>query len=116
MADRSVAPAEPSLHRDDSPLSTAAIISYAILALFLIVILCVFSIVWNHIPVEPVLLTTIGGLITATVGGVSAVAGFWLASSAGAKANSAAIRQLAGAGAPPPADPETGVKPEKAAK
>lgn len=95
----------PLPHRDDGPLGTAAIISYLLISMFFWVAAGVFAIVFFKIEVEPVLLTTLGSIITAATAALAAVGGFWLASSSGAKANSAAIRQLAGAGAPPPNEP-----------
>lgn len=116
MADRR-APEEPALpviHRDDGPTSTTAIISYLMMGMFAMVSLGVFCLLIFRVPVQDTMLALIGAIITAAVAGPAVVGGFWLASSSGAKANSAAIRQLAGAGPPPPADPSTVVEPKPA--
>jgi hypothetical protein len=96
------------IHRDDGPFSTPAIISYIVLLLFLIVSVGVYVLIWFQKDIEDVMLTLVGAILTAVVGGLAGVTAYWLASSSGSKANSAAIRQLAGAGPPPPADPVTG--------
>ncbi len=98
---------QPQVHRDDGPWSTPAVISYLVFLLFAFVSLGVYVLIWYGKDIEDVMLTLVGAILTAVVGGMAAVTGYWLASSSGSKANSAAIRQLAGAGAPPPAEPGT---------
>lgn len=101
-------PAAPDLapaKRDDGPLSTVAIISYLIILQFSMVAFGVFMLIAYAVKVDPAMLTVLGALVTCVVGGVGIVGGFWLAGAIGSKADRAALRQLAGAGPPPPADP-----------
>jgi len=94
-------------HRDDGLYSTSAVISYLIVAVFTLSFGGVLTIIGFRIPVEPTMLTVLGGVLATSATALQGVVGYWLSSSSGAKANSAAIRQLAGAGPPPPADPST---------
>lgn len=103
-------------HRNDGPGSTVAIISYLLIAQFTLVAGGVFGIIYNRIPVEAVILTVLGGIITAAVAGLATVGGFWLAGAIGNKDDRAALRQLAGAGPPPPADPGAVVETKKDTK
>ena len=95
----------PTLHRDDGPFSTTAIISYLLIGNFTFCMIGVFAVIFFKVAVESVMLGVLGSLITAVVGGLTGVGGFWLASSIGSRRDGAAMRQLAGAGPPPPADP-----------
>ena len=87
-------------HRDDGPFSTTALISYALVAQFTLCMTGVFGLIFSGIKVEPTMLTVLGAIVTAAVAGPAVVGAFWLASSNTARANAAAMRQLAGASAP----------------
>ena len=88
-------------------LSTPALVTYAVLALTVLVDMAVFVLVGRRIVVEPAMLTILGQI----QGGAQALAdgavAYWVGSSNGSKTANAALAQLAGAGAPPPADPVT---------
>lgn len=92
-------------HSETSPLSTAAIISYLLIGVFVLVVLLLFGLIYNGKTIGEAMIGVIGGIIAAVTTALGAVYGFWLASSAGSRQNSAALRQIAGAGPPPPADP-----------
>lgn len=87
--------------------STPAVVTFAVLAILALVDAAVFAIVGLHVSVEPAMLTVLGqiqgGAQTLAVGAVA----YWVGSSVGSKTAQAALAQLAGAGAPPPADPAT---------
>jgi hypothetical protein len=88
--------------------STQAIITYILLIQFSLVVAGVFGLILAKITVDSALLGVLGGLIAAVTTAVSGAVGYWLGSSAGSKASTAALAQLAGAGAPPPAAPGSG--------
>jgi hypothetical protein len=108
MADRRI-PDDPIIHRDDGPTSATAIISYLLIGCFLLIATMVWILIAYRVQVDPAMLTVLGAIVTAAVTALGVVGGFWLASSIGSrmesKASNAAMRQLAGAGPPPPADP-----------
>jgi hypothetical protein len=85
--------------------STPALVTFIVLAILALVDAAVFAIVGGRVPVEPAMLTVLGqiqgGAQTLAVGAVA----YWVGSSVGSKTAQAALAQLAGAGAPPPADP-----------
>lgn len=80
-----------------------AIVTYILLGQFSLVVLGVFLLIAYGVKVDSALLGVLGGLIAAVTTAVSGAVGYWLGSSAGSKASTAALAQLAGAGAPPPA-------------
>lgn len=92
--------------------ATAALISYAVLAIFALTVAGVFALIGYKVSVDPVMLTILGAVITAVTAAMTGVLGFWMGSSSGAKTSNAALAQLAGAGAPPPAAPGSGTAPE----
>lgn len=67
------------------PLSTAALISYGIVTLWALTVLGVFVLVFNRVPVEDVMVGILGAILSTTSGALTAVAGYWLASSANAE-------------------------------
>ena len=85
--------------------SVPAIITYVLLVYFGAMTLGVFCLIWQGKPIEDVMLGVLGGLITFVTSALTGAVGFWLGSSAGARKASAALQQLAGAGAPPPREP-----------
>lgn len=85
--------------------TTPAIVTFIVLAILFMVDAAVFALIGNHQTVEPAMLTVLGqiqgGAQTLAVGAVA----YWVGASVGGKTANAALAQLAGAGAPPPADP-----------
>jgi len=82
--------------QDHDRLSTAAIVTYASLALLTLVVTGVFSIIWLRISVTDVMVGVLGGVIS-TVGAIATGAvGFWIGSSSGSRKANAALAQIAG--------------------
>lgn len=85
--------------------STAAIVTFVVLAILTMVDGATYALVGFRVVVEPAMLTVIGqiqgGAQTLAVG----AAAYWVGASQGGKTANAALAQLAGAGAAPPADP-----------
>lgn len=90
---------------DHGPASTVAIVCYLLIAVFGLTVYAFFQVIFAEAKVPDALLTVLGTILAIEGNAISAVGGFWLASSVGARANSAAIAQLAGAGPPPPNPP-----------
>lgn len=90
---------------DSSWRSVPALISFAILAIWLIIQLGIVAIILTRTPIEVAMLTIVGGIETGITASLTAVGGYWLASSIGDKRNSAALAKIAGAGDPPPTTP-----------
>lgn len=86
-------------------LSTSAIITYIILAYFGCTVVGIFLLIIWKVEVKDTLLGVLGGLILTVTNLVTGAVGYWLGSSSSSKTSSAVVAQLAGAGAPPPADP-----------
>lgn len=94
---------------DASPTGSPALISFVVLAIWLLTIVGLFVILVEGVDIDPVLIGLLGGVLSTETAAVGAVTGFWLANSlnsnrAGA-AKDAALSQIAGAGPPPPATP-----------
>lgn len=90
---------------DHGPRSTVAIICYCLIGVFALTVGAFFMVIFSAAKIEDALLTVLGTILAIEGNAISAVGGFWLASSVGSRATSAAIAQLAGAGPPPPAPP-----------
>lgn len=90
---------------DHGTTSTVAILCYAGLTIFLATIIGIFWIILAGVKIDGPILPVLGTILAIEGSFLSAISGFWLASSVGARANSAAIAQLAGAGPQPPEQP-----------
>lgn len=85
--------------------STPAIVTYLAVALAGLVDLGVFLLIGFHVAVEPAMLTVVGQIQGGTNTMAAGAILYWVGSSSSSKSANAALAQLAGAGAPPPADP-----------
>lgn len=70
---------DPQIH---GPVSTVALISYALIALWALTVGGVFVLVANRIPVEDVMVGILGAILSATSSALTGVVAYWLASSA----------------------------------
>ena len=82
-----------------------ALISFAFMALWFVLQIGVFAIIFTGVKVEVVMLTIIGGEEAAANTLLAAVAAYWLAASIGTKRSNAALAKMAGAGDPAPSAP-----------
>lgn len=91
--------------------STAAIITYIVLAQFTAAMIGVGVMAGMKITIASEMIGIIGTLVAAVNSLASGAVGYWMGSSSGNKTANAALAQLAGAGAPPPAAPLSTVPP-----
>lgn len=89
-------------------LGVPALISYFIVGMFALTGGLIFQLIHDGIEIKPVILGVLGGWIGVLTTATAGVIGYWTGSSNGSKTANAALAQLAGAGAPPPAQPLDG--------
>ena len=70
---------EPQTH---GSVSTVALISYALIALWALTVGGVFVLIGNRVAVEDVMVGILGAILSTTATGVTGVVAYWLASSA----------------------------------
>jgi hypothetical protein len=80
-------------------------VTYIVLAIFAATVAAVFALVFCQVKVEPTMLSLLGTVLAAVIGGAGLAWSFWLQSSLNSQKKTDVISQLAGAGAPPPATP-----------
>lgn len=66
-------------HPHHGPRSTPALISYAIIGVWTLIVGATFALIAIRIPVADVMVGILGAILSTASGGVSAVAAFWLA-------------------------------------
>lgn len=64
-----------------SPKSTAALLSYGLLFLWMLTVGGVFALIAFRIPVADVMVGILGAILSTTSGALTAVVGYWLTSS-----------------------------------
>lgn len=92
--------------------SVAAVLAYLSFALLMLSGIGVFCMVVWQVTVENVLVGIVAGFLATVYSLANQAWGFFLGSSVGGKTANAALAQLAGAGAPPPASPLADTPPE----
>jgi len=66
-------------HPHHGPRSTPALISYALVAIWTLTVGGVFALIALRVPVADVMVGILGGVLSSTSAGLTAVAAFWLA-------------------------------------